>query len=487
MTSALKIVPEEIKDSEEFEIPQINIKEAQNLKSQKQLVDQEIETVRLEKVRKENESTKTFQLRELELTEKVKNLEQKKAQIEKDLHHILHQKNSKLHEHLIKVTEVLVLEAKKIQPIEKEIETGVSKIYHLKNEMQELIEGNINDRKKNAEIIENQVREVRNFNILLRDTTNLLTQDYQQLTKELEQIHRQKLELLDQLGDIKDKIISQSTILKTLEDKKEQLSRLERSLENFTDKTSELDDIQRQIENKREELAKLRAEKEDVQKIISKAQIQRNELSSNISHLESSYQDLIREVGHKKQELINLDKSYLETKVRVENVRKEEFDVLKTLKIQQSQLAEILREAAVLQASKNEAIKMQEESLAFLNEKRDFYRREMELMEDHQRNLGAKLEAEFQTRRLELEKDFEIFKETRERELKKELDEVRHVDQERFRKKRKALTSDILEVFKKQDRHQGFASQEEKTQAIRKDLSDLFDKYFGRHKRWKLW
>jgi hypothetical protein len=262
---------------------------------------------------------------------------------------------------------------------------------------------------------------------------------------------------------------------------------MEESLSIYNEKTKEMAILEGQLVQARDEVHKLQNEKNELKHDNHQALQKKNDLTTQLSQLEISNRHLTHEIELKRQEFYSLEKTHLEIKVRVENIRMEEFEMLKSMKTQQAQLAEVVKQSALIEATKNEALKMQEESLSFLNEKREFYRREMELMEDHHRLATAKLGAEFQAKKLELEKDFEIYKEKKEQALRKELDEVRHMDQETIRKKRKALTSEILDIFKKQDRHQAFTSQEQKVEEAKKDISALFDKYFGRHQRWKLW
>jgi hypothetical protein len=113
----------------EFVLPESFRKAAQELKTEQQVVTQELEKAKAEPVvRQTDESTRVFNLRQHQVVSKIKELELRKAKAEKELNALLQQKNSKLHDDLKKVTDVLVNETKKIAPFEKELKNGMSKI-----------------------------------------------------------------------------------------------------------------------------------------------------------------------------------------------------------------------------------------------------------------------------------------------------------------------------------------------------------------------
>lgn len=476
-------------DRADFEIPENFEKHVQELRHQKQSFEGQLSHAKSALSQKKNdENTNVYQLREREALSKVRELELKKAKIEKELNALLQQKNTKLHEHLVKVTDVLVSEARKILPLEKDIESGVTKLSHLKNEMQQMFENNIDDRKKNASQIEEQMKEIRSVNQLLRESTSILSKDYHLLTTELEKLHREKIDLMESLSKIKDQISSQTSVLKLLDEKEQQLKKIEEALSEFNQKSNEMAQTQVYFEDLKSQIARLKSDKDELLRLNNSAKSKKEELSTTLSRTEISLRHLEQEIEAKRDDLQRLNQDFIETKIKVENMRNEEFEMLKNLKNHQASLTEIMKEASFLKASTDQAIKMQEDALAFLEERKAFYRREVELIEDNYRLLSTKLEAEFQTKKLEWEKDYSLYIEKRERELKKNFDEMRFQEQETMTKKRKALASEILEIFKKQDRHQGFVSQEQKAEEVKKDIMGLFDNYFGKKRSWwKFW
>ena len=99
----------------EIEVPESILKSAQKLKKEQQDISHELDKVKSEEVvRKTDESTKVFNLRQHTAAEKVRELELRKLKAERELNALLQQKNSKLHEDLKKATDVLLIETKKI-------------------------------------------------------------------------------------------------------------------------------------------------------------------------------------------------------------------------------------------------------------------------------------------------------------------------------------------------------------------------------------
>lgn len=487
MSSALKTGIEN--DRTDFEIPENLEKHLQELRTQKQSFEGQLAHAKSELgEKKDNENTNVYQLREKAALSKIKELELKKSKIEKELNILLQQKNTKLHDHLVKVTEVLVSETKKIQPLEKDLESGVTKLFHLKNEMQQMFENNIDDRKKNASQIEEQMKEIRSVNQLLRETTSILSKDYHLLTTELEKLHREKIDLLSSLSKIKDQISSQTSILKLLDEKELQLKKIEEELTEFSERSTQMAEAQVYFEELKSQITRLKNDKDDLLRFNNKARTKKQEITTTLSKMEINLRHIEQEIDGKREELQSLNQDFIDTKIKVENMRNEEFEMIKDLKNYQASLSELIKEGAFLKASRDQALKMQEDSLAFLEDRKAFYRREVELIEENYRFLSTKLESEFQTKKLEWEKDYSLYIEKRENELKKNFDDLRFHEQEAITKKRNALTNEILEIFKKQDRHQGFISQEQKAEEVKKDISALFDHHFGKKRTWwKFW
>ena len=486
MADPLKLSDENKTD--EFVLPEGFHKKREELKSEKQIIDRELDQVKSQAIiRKQDESTQVFNLREKQMLGRVKELEAKKQKTEKELNLLIQQKNSMLHDHLRKVTEVLVSEAKKIVPLEKDLESGVSKLFNIKNEMQQIFEQNIDDRKKNASFLEDQSKEIQTINSVIKETTTLLQKDFHLITGELERLHREKMGMMSELSSLKDKISSQIGVIKLLEEKEARVKEIEASLRVYSDKTHQISEAEVVLTRLKSECEKLQTQKLDIQKEISKSDFSRSDLHSSISRMELTLKGLDQEILAKRDDLLSIDRTTLDVKMRVEDIRNEEFDLLKSLKVQQNIHSNLMTEIARLEGAKTAAMKMQDESLHFLKEKKEFYEREMALLEEGHKNKVARLDAEMVSKKIEWEQEFRIFSESKEKELEKRLAELEEMDLQELRKKQKDIASDIIDVFKKIQSKEGFSTIEQKMDEAKKDLNSVFEKHMGSLQRWKFW
>ncbi len=486
MADPLKLSDENKTD--EFVLPEGFQKKREELKSEKQNIDRELDQVKSQAiVRKQDESTQVFNLREQQMTAKVKELEAKRLRTEKELNLLIQQKNSMLHDHLRKVTEVLVNEAKKIVPLEKDLESGVTKLFNIRNEMQQIFEQNIDDRKKNASFLEDQAKDIQVIHSFVKDTTSLLQKDFHQITSELEKLNREKMELMSQLSGLKDKISSQIGVIKLLEDKEARVKEIDNSLKVFTDKAHQIAEAEMTLGQLKSENEKLLSQKVELQKEISKLDFSRSDLHSSVSKMELTLRGLDEEIQSKRDDLLRLDRTMLDVKMRVEDIRNEEFDLLKNLRVQQNVQSHLMTDIAHLEGAKSAAMKMQDESLHFLREKKDFYEREMQLLEQSHQDKIARLDAEMVTKKMEWDQEFKAFSESKEKELEKRLAELEEMDLQELRKKQKDIASDIIDVFKKIQSKEGFSTVEQKMDEAKKDLNSVFEKHMGSLQRWKFW
>jgi hypothetical protein len=486
MPNPLKLSDENKTD--EFVLPEGFHKKREELKSEKQILDEELDKVKSQAIiRKQDESTQVFNLREQQMIGRVKELEAKKLKTEKELNLLIQQKNSMLHDHLRKVTEVLVSEAKKIVPLEKDLESGVTKLFNIKNEMQQIFEQNIDDRKKNATLLENQSKEIQTINLVIKETTNILQKDFHSISGELEKLYREKMEMMSDLSSLRDKISSQIGVIKLLEEKEARVKEIEVSLRTYTDKTHQISEAEINLKRLKSECEKLQTQKVEFQKEISKSDLSRSDLHSSISKMEITLKSLDQEIHVKREDLLSIDKTTLDVKMRVEDIRNEEFDLLKSLKVQQNIHSSLMTEIARLEGAKTAALKMQDESLKFLKEKKEFYEREIVLIEEGHKNKIARLDAEMVSKKIEWEQEFRVFSETKEKELEKRLAELEEIDLQELRKKQKDIASDIIDVFKKIQSKEGFSTVEQKMDEAKKDLNSVFEKHMGSLQRWKFW
>lgn len=203
--------------------------------------------------------------------------------------------------------------------------------------------------------------------------------------------------------------------------------------------------------------------------------------------MELTLKGLDQEILAKRDDLLSIDKTTLDVKMRVEDIRNEEFDLLKSLKVQQNIHSNLMNEIARLEGAKTAAMKMQDESLHFLKEKKEFYEREMALLEEGHKNKVARLDAEMVSKKIEWEQEFRVFSESKEKELEKRLAELEEMDLQELRKKQKDIASDIIDVFKKIQSKEGFSTIEQKMDEAKKDLNSVFEKHMGSLQRWKFW
>jgi hypothetical protein len=203
--------------------------------------------------------------------------------------------------------------------------------------------------------------------------------------------------------------------------------------------------------------------------------------------MELTVKGLDQEILAKRDDLLSIDRTTLDVKMRVEDIRNEEFDLLKSIKVQQNVHSNLMTEIARLEGAKTAALKMQDESLHFLKEKKEFYEREMALLEEGHKNKVARLDAEMVSKKIEWEQEFRVFSESKEKELEKRLAELEEMDLQELRKKQKDIASDIIDVFKKIQSKEGFSTIEQKMDEAKKDLNSVFEKHMGSLQRWKFW
>lgn len=144
-------------------------------------LSQEIEESKKLPERKVDEMTVVFNLRQLEMEQKTKDLEAKKIKVERELNHMLSLKNSKFHEELKIATETLIDETKKIAPLEKSLEGLVDSIQKIRLEMIRLFNQGLEERKKSiAELGATKV-EVTKMSGLVQETVGDLSLAYRDI------------------------------------------------------------------------------------------------------------------------------------------------------------------------------------------------------------------------------------------------------------------------------------------------------------------
>jgi chromosome segregation ATPase len=181
--------------------------------------------------------------------------------------------------------------------------------------------------------------------------------------------------MMSELSSLKDKISSQIGVIKLLEEKEARVKEIEISLRVYSDKTHQIAEAEMALGRLKSECEKLQSQKLEIQKEISKSDLSRSDLHSSISRMELTLRSLDQEILAKRDDLLSIDKTTLDVKMRLEDIRNEEFDLLKSLKVQQNIHSNLMTEIARLEGAKTAALKMQDESLHLLKEKKEFYER----------------------------------------------------------------------------------------------------------------
>ena len=474
--------------TDEFVLPESFKKAAQELKNEQQTITQELEKAKAESVvRKTDESTRVFNLRQHQVVSKIKELEQRKVKAEKELNALLQQKNSKLHEDLKKVTDVLVNETLKIAPFEKELENGMSKISNLKNEMQQFFESSLDERKKSSHFIEDQTREIQQLGELVKGTMNVLEKDFHRINLDIDKLSMEKIEIISCLGRLKEEVFAKESILRTCELKREELQQIESVIMLHQKELPVYLEAKAKHDSLIAELGELKAKQLEINGQIQMSQQERMEIHHQNSRLEFTLSQVDEQISTRKEVLMVIEKDILEAKKRLESTRGEEFDLNRSYQLELVNLAKIRTEISQAEGMRSASLLMQEESFDFYKVKKETYTRELELLEVAHQARVSQLETEFQSKKLQWESEFKVFCEGRENDFKFHLEALDAEDLEEIKKKKSELSSQVVELIVRQSLKEGFSSVGQRTDEARSEVDGLFDRLFGRTNRWKLW
>ena len=472
----------------EFELPENFRKVAKELKHEQKTVTQEIDKVKAEaNTRKTDESTRIFNLRQEQMLDKIKELEEKKEVIEKELNIILKQKNSKLHEELKKVAQVLILETKKIAPLEKEIESGMSKITNLKNEMQHLFESSLEERKKNTVVIEDQTKEIQLIGSLLKKTVSFFENDFRHLTIDVEKISMEKIDLVSQLGKLNEQIASKESVLKIYDEKQWQLKQLEASVSGLQDKLVELNDVNKKLSHTKEELASFSLQRDELNLWFMNAQQTKAELQNERLRSEQLNQQLDDQLIGKKESLLSFEKDICEAKKRLETLKSDEFELSRLLSQEQLKLSKMQADLSQFEGMKSAANFLHEESLSHYKEKKEYYAKEIEILLESNKSKMLQLDADLEKKKMQWEQEFDVYTRSRESEFSNKLQTEEKQHLEAMRNKKNELLAQICQVIEGQFNHEGFSSKEQTRDEAKKEVTAVLDYFFGKTSKWKIW
>jgi hypothetical protein len=472
----------------EFELPENFRKVAKELKQEQKTVNQEIDKVKAEaNTRKTDESTRVFNLRQEQMLDKIKELEDKKETIEKELNIILQQKNSRLHEDLKKVAQVLVFETRKIAPLEKEIESGMSKISNLKNEMQHLFESSVEERKKNSIVIEDQNKEIHQIGSLIHKTLSVFENDFRHITLDVEKLSMEKIDLFGKVTKLNEQISIKESVIKVLEDKQWQLKQLETSISSLEDKLPDLLASQAKLLVIKDEISFFSKQRDELSLWVLNAEQEKVELQNERSRTEQLKQQAHEQLMSKKEMLLSAEKEILEAKKRVEILKSDEFELTRYLQQEQMKLAKIQAETSHFEGMKSAANLLHEESLEHFKEKKEYYNKEIEILSETNKLKILQLDAEFEKKKLQWDQEFNDYTSKKESEflIKFQADEKQHYDE--MRKKKNELIAQVLQVFEGQFNQEGFSSKEQKKDDAKKEITAVMDYFFGKTSKWKIW
>lgn len=474
--------------TDEFVLPESFKKAAQELKTEQQMVTQELEKAKAESVvRKTDESTRVFNLRQHQVVSKIKELEQRKARAEKELNALLQQKNSKLHDDLKKVTDVLVNETRKIAPFEKELENGMSKISNLKNEMQQFFESSLDERKKSSHFIEDQTREIQQLGELVKGTMSVLEKDLHRMNLDIDKLSMEKIEIISSLGRLKEEVFAKESVLRTCELKREELQQIESTIALHSKELPAFHEARAKYESLLIEMGEIRNKKNEINAEIQVAIQEKIEILGQNNRMELTLAQIGDQLSSRKEALSLIEKEILDAKKRLESTREEEFDLKGAYQLEVSHLSKISTEIAQSEGIRSAALLLQKESYEFYKTKKETYTRELELLEFAHQAKISQLDSEFQSKKLQWESEFKSFCEGKENDFKFHLEALDAEDLEEIKRKKSEILIQVVEVVVKQCLKEGFSSVEQKSNEARKEVETIFDKVFGKTNRWRPW
>ena len=474
--------------TDEFVLPESFKKAAQELKTEQQMVTQELEKAKAEAVvRKTDESTRVFNLRQHQVVSKIKELEQRKAKAERELNALLQQKNSKLHDDLKKVTDVLVNETRKIAPFEKELENGMSKISNLKNEMQQFFESSLDERKKSSHFIEDQTREIHQLGELVKGTMSVLEKDLHRMNLDIDKLSMEKIEIISSLGRLKEEVFAKESVLRTCELKREELQQIESTIALHQKELPAFHEARAKYEGLLIEMGEIKNKQNEINSEIQLAMQEKIEILGQNNRMESTLSQIGDQLSSRKEALSLIEKEILDAKKRLESIREEEFDLKGSYQLAVSHLSKISTEIAQSEGLRSASLLLQKESYEFYKAKKETYSRELELLEFAHQAKISQLDSEFQSKKLQWESEFKSFCEGKENDFKFHLEALDAEDLEEIKRKKSELLFQVVEVVVKQSLKEGFSSVEQKSNEARKEVETIFDKVFGKTNRWRPW
>lgn len=479
MTAALK--SHVSSGADEFELPETLTPVVEDLKKEQQTLKKELEEVKARPVvRKQDESTRIFNLRQHQMELKIKELEDKKKTSEKELQEILQQKNSTLHTDLKKLAQFILQETRKVS-------SKIDSVSNIRNELQVIFESTLSDRKKTMGMVEDQNKAISEIGEVIRDTTKLLQGEYHYLTKDLERLHRDKEDEMKNLSGLKEEVARHHGIHEVIEKRKIDLREIEDKISLAEKDALSFARLDEELLSMKSQIHQLKTEKTDLQRENQRLQEMHFHSQESLARLKHQEAELEHNVANKKNQVTALESDILDSRKRLETTRNLEHEVKTQYSYHRDQLVTLQNEISRLEATKVTHLLMADESQAFFEERKGFFRRELDLIEGKNESRSAELEAQNEMRKLQWDTEFATYCEARKDELRNELEALDRNDLEDIRNKKSLLLEDISKTMSLILNTEGFQSSEERTKKARKDVEKTFELMFGKTRRWKFW
>lgn len=467
--------------TEEFEIPEHLGGVVDDLKKEQQTISKEIEEVKAKvEPRKQDESTKVFNLRQHQMELKIAELEAKKKSSEKELQSILQQKNSTLHADLKKLAQYILQETKKI-------DTKISSVEGLKNELQLVFENNLSDRKKNMQIIEEQNIFIHQLGDQLRETSKLLQSDFHFLTKDLEKIQQERTDEGRKLSALKQEVAHHQGLADVLDKRKQELRDVEHKIALGEKNALSFARLDEELVTLKAEVVKLQEERERLHHANIRLHQEEFHGQEELARLKLREKHLEHVISGKKDQLLGLEADILEVRKRLEMRKNDEHEVHTKFLHHRDQLVQLQNEISRLEGARASYDRMTEDSTNMFTEKKDLFKRELETLELLHQSKVSELEAQFEAKKAKWEEEFRVYTDARKSEMKNEIDAIDRQDLEDIRNKKRELLNDVSRITATILAAEGFTSTEEKAKTARKEIEKSFELVFGKTRRWKIW
>ena len=482
------------------------------LRTENLQLKQEIEEVKTESVRKVDEPTRVFNLRQAQMVQKLRELEAKKVATQKAIQKMLEEKNNTLHADLSKATATLVTESQRFAPLEKEFSEGMQKLSTLRAELQNVIEQSSSERKKNSQAIIDQGVEITNLQRLVQSCFDLMSKDYAHLSNSIRPLMDQKIELERELVELKTAHATFETEIKDQESRKfhleiaiseagrkieahkkveeekqeflatlyERIEKAQTELESFKRKTFEIEEQKKHdFESYQLKLRELEEQKLSIENGIERLREEQALVEKNGETVKWSLASMTEQCELKKKTFEGLDKETIEVRKRIEDLRSEEASLHKSIANLSNTLHHLQGEVGGLEASRSAAYKLQEEAMSVLTERRQFYHQHVQDLEYAHKVKLAQLEKEYNDQKAEWDENFHHLEESQRASLEAKLEEQTVKYHSLLRDTQYALLSDMTKTVKRLFSKTAFESGQLRAEAAAEELEPMLKNYFN--------